>query len=254
MFQEFEASEMSISFYMTIRSRGDDRFVGVSIFPPRHFRHGFIFIRSDAGIERPEDLAGKRIGMNEYPMTATLWIRALLHHDYGVKATDVQWFQGGVDTPGFVSRFPIALPPEIRISTIPEDKSLVGMLLEGEMDAVIGPGRPQAFVAGDPRIRRLFPNYREAEKDYYRRTGFYPMDHMVVVRRDIYERYHWMPNTLLEAFEKAKEIGWARLMNDSVLTSPCPGFLLNSMSCGSSSTGTTPSNMDWRRTTPCWRR
>ena len=165
-FAEFEAAEMSIAFYGALVSRGDDRFVGIPVFPARHFRHGYIFVRSDAGIERPQDLLGRRVGVPEYPMTAAVWIRALLLHDYGVRASEMEWFQGGFETPGFASRFPLDLPPEVHITTIPGDKSLVGMLLGGELDALVGPGRPQAFAVGDERICRLFPNYREMDKDF----------------------------------------------------------------------------------------
>lgn len=204
VFNEFDACELSLGYLIAIVSRGDDRFVAVPAFPHRGFRHGSIVVRSDAGIGKPEDLRGKRIGVPEYPMTAALWIRALLSH-YGVKPAEIEWFQGGFDKPGFASRFPLDLPSEIHVTTIPQDQSLVGMLLAGELEAVIGPTRPRAFP--HPKMRLLFPNYHEQDREYYRRTGLFPIDHTVVVKREIYEQDRWIANSLLVAFDKAREVG-----------------------------------------------
>ena len=223
-FEEFDAAEMSISFYMALVSRGDKRFVGVPVFPIRHFRHGYIFVRNDAGINVPKDLIGKRIGMPEYPMTAALWIRAILHHEYGVTAPECEWFQGGFETPGFASRFPLEMPSEIHVTTIPDNKSLVGMLMDGEIDAIIGPGVPSPVKRGDPRVRRLLPNYRELERDYYQRTGFFPMDHTVVIRREIYEKNRWLPMNILKAFQQANDLGWNRFVGHGYMLSSLPWF------------------------------
>ncbi len=221
-FEEFDASEMSIGFYTAVLSRGDRRFVGIPAFLIGHFRHGYIFVRTDGGIEKPSDLAGRRVGLPEDSMTAGLWVRALLQHEYGVKPQDVHWHQGGWESPGFASRFPLDIPPEFRITTIPEDKTLVGQFLDGELDALVGPGVPTPFKRGDKRIKRLLPNYRELERDYYRRTGLFPKDHMVVIRREVYEKNRWMAVNLYRAFNQAKEIGWNQFVAHSSLVSPLP--------------------------------
>ena len=205
---EFEAGEMSTSFLIMMNGLGDKRLVGLPLFTARDFFHSRIFINTQAGIKSPQDLKGKRIGLPDYPMTAAIWIRGLLHHEYGVTAQDVQWFQGGFEraTP-HIQRIPLDLPPDISLTTV-EDKALVGMLLDGELDAVASPGRPRAFVEGNPKIARLFPDYREVEKDYYRRTRLFPVVHIVVLRRDVYEANRWIANSLMAAFEKARDVGW----------------------------------------------
>lgn len=210
VFNEFDACEMSLAYFVAIVSRGDDRFVGIPAFPHRDFRHGSIVVRAGAGVDKPEDLRGKRIGVPEYPMTAALWIRALLSH-YGVKPTEIEWFQGGFDTPGFASRFPLDLPAEIHVTTIPQDQSLVAMLLAGDLEALIGPVKPKLFP--HPKMRQLFPNYHQRDVEYYRRTGLFPIDHCLVVKREIYEQHRWIPNSLLVAFDKAREMGWRDFVN-----------------------------------------
>lgn len=221
-YAEFEAAEMSTSSYMAMITRGDDRLIGVPIFPSRTFRHRCIFINTDAGIDRPEDLAGRRMGFPEYQMTAAVWMRAILHHDYGVKPTDVEWVEGGFERPGFSERMALDLPPGIRNSVIPQDKSLVGMLIAGEIDALGSGHVPAALLDGHPKLRRLFTNYAEVEMAYYRRTKFFPIMHMVAIRREIYERHRWIPNALLDAFNRAKALTWRQIQQSGWLPLSLP--------------------------------
>lgn len=221
-YAEFEASEMSTSSYMALLTRGDDRFVGVPIFPSRSFRHGYIVVNADSGIDRPEDLRGKRMGFPEYQMTAALWIRAVLQHDHGIGPSEVEWLEGGFERPGYSERLAVDLPPEIRCSVIPGQKSLVGMLIDGEIDALGAGNLPRALLEGRPKVRRLFPNYQQVEADYYQRTGFFPIMHLVVVRRDVYERHRWVPNALLAAFEQAKAQSWQALQENGWLPASLP--------------------------------
>ncbi len=209
---EFEASEMSTSSFMAMITRGDDRLVGIPIFPSRVFRHRMIFVNRNAHIERPQDLAGKRVGVPEYQMSAAVWQRAFLRHDYDVHPSQIEWYQGGLDHHGYRERMAIDLPPEIRIQIIPDDKTLYGMLAAGELDALIGSSQPKQFRPDHLTICRLFPNYREVEKDYFRRTGLLPMMHMVAIRRDVYEKHRWVVKSLMDAFEAAKAVGWERLV------------------------------------------
>ncbi|MFQ5914214.1 MAG: ABC transporter substrate-binding protein [Nitrospinota bacterium] len=203
--QEFDASEMSLGAHVTFIGRGDSPFVGVPVFPSRVFRHSGIFIRTESGVRRPEDLRGRRIGVPEYAMTACVWMRAILHHDYGVPPQEVIWCTGGQETPGRKERVPLHLPPSIRIRPIPETETLNRALCEGGIDALFCAHPPSAFLAADPRVGRLFPDYRPVEEDYFRRTGIFPIMHTLVIRRDVYDKNPWLAQSLLQAFRRAKE-------------------------------------------------
>lgn len=208
---EFEASEMSLSTFIMLIARGDTRFVGIPVFVSRNFRHSQVYVHEDAGIEDPADLAGRDVGIFEYQMTAALWIRAFLQHDHGVAPSDLRWWEGGLIEPGYAERLPVELPPGIDVSRIPADRTLEGMLAAGDLDALVTVQPPRGFGGGGLPVRRLFPDHREVELDYYRRTGLFPIMHLVVLRRDVYEAHRWLPVTLLQAFTAAKDAGAARL-------------------------------------------
>jgi 4,5-dihydroxyphthalate decarboxylase len=219
---EFEASEMSLSTYMMLRGRGDDRFVAIPVFPSRSFRHGFVFVNSKSGIEQPADLKGRRVGIAEYQMTAALWIRAFLEHDYGVTPRDVQWLTGGEHKPGYRERMSHQLPDGVKMDVIPEDKYLTGMLDDGEIDALVTAEMPLPFLKRSPNVRRLFEDHRAVESEYYDRTGFFPIMHVVVIRRDVYERNPWLAAALLSAFCRSKAIGSERLRDLGALRVSLP--------------------------------
>jgi 4,5-dihydroxyphthalate decarboxylase len=208
---EFDAAEMSSSTYMNLLARGDQRYTAIPVFPSRCFRHSYVFVHRDSGIEKPIDLKGKKAGIAEYQMTAGVFQRAFLQHDYGVMPQDIKWFQGGRVTPGYVERNAIPNPPGVSIQMIPEHKSLNGMLAAGELDALFSPDRPPSLLDGSGRVRRLFPNWVEIEQDYYRRTGFFPIMHLVVMRRDVYEKNRWIAVSLLDAFIQAQRMSWQRM-------------------------------------------
>ena len=210
--EEFGAAEMSLSTFVALAGRGDRRFVAIPVFPSRNFRHSYLFVNAKAGIEKPRDLRGKRIGIPEYQMTAGLWIRAFLQHDYGVHPREMEWFTGGLAEAGYTERAHLTLPPDIRLSVIPEHRHLEEMLDKGEIDALIAPVRPKSLVRREGKVRRMFPDSRNVEKDYYQRTGIFPIMHTIVVRRDIYEANRWIAANLFEAFERAKRQGRARLL------------------------------------------
>jgi 4,5-dihydroxyphthalate decarboxylase len=198
-FQEFDASEMSLSNYTTLVGKGDAPFVAIPVYPSRVFRHGYFFINTTKGIGGPGDLKGKRGGVPEYSMTAAVYMRGLLQHEYGVKPSDVEWVQGRPDRLGH------KLPGDVRLSQAAPGVELGDMLERGEIDFLMTANNPLAFRRGSPNVRRLFPNYAEAEKDYYRRTKIYPIMHTVVIRRDLYEREPWAALNLYKAFCEAKE-------------------------------------------------
>jgi len=215
-YAEFESSDMSVSTMTMLVSRGVDTFVGVPVFPSRHFRHRQVYVNTGAGIERPEDLAGKRVGVPEYQMTAALWIRAFLQHDYGVAPPDVRWFYGGLNTADYAERLRHDAPPGVSLEPIPPDRTLSELLDAGELDAVTASQPPRAFREGSPNVARLFPDYRPVEREYYERTGFYPIMHMVAVRRDVYEANRWVPVSLLEGMAESRRHAYEQMHDPDV--------------------------------------
>lgn len=204
-YQEFDVSEMSLSSYLIAKDRDLLDYTAIPVFPSRFFRHSCVFVNTNANIERPEDLKGKRVGVPEYQMTASLWIRGFLEHDYGVKAKDMSWYSGGLEETGREEKIKLNLPDDISIQAIKPDQTLNSMLESGEIDALMSARTPSGFVKGSPNIKRLFPNYVETEKDYYRRTGFFPIMHVIVVRNEILRKYPWVATNLMTAFEQSKQ-------------------------------------------------
>jgi 4,5-dihydroxyphthalate decarboxylase len=205
-YREFDASEMSLSNYTTLVAAGDAPFIAVPAFPSRVFRHGYFFVNTDKGIQGPKDLVGKRGGVPEYSMTAAVYARGMLEHEYGVKPSDIEWVQGRAD------RLGRKLPSNIRLTQAPAGTELGDMLERGEIDFLFTANNPLSFRRGSPKVKRLFPNYAELEKDYYRRTKIYPIMHTVVIRRDIYERDPWVALSLYKALCRAKEYAYHHLL------------------------------------------
>src|SRR5579884_2020457 len=224
-YQDFDASELSMSAYIVLVSRGDCPFLAIPAFLSRTFRHGCIFVNAAAGIHDPRDLRGRRVGVPEYHMTAALWIRGLLEHEYGVRAADIEWFQGGVEEPGRQERIPLRLPPSIRVHPIGPDQTLDALLVAGEIDALIVARMPPSFVRGDPRVRRLFPDYKAVEREYFRKTGFFPIMHCVVIRRALYEAHPWVAPTLLKALEASKRRALEQAYDSNALRYTLPWLL-----------------------------
>ncbi|MFB5193005.1 ABC transporter substrate-binding protein [Alicyclobacillus fastidiosus] len=204
--QEFDVAELSLSSYLVGRDRGYPHVTAIPVFMSRSFRHSGIFVNTRAGIEKPEDLRGKRIGLPEYQLTACLWIRGILQDEYGVSPSSIQWFTGGEETPGRLEKVTLQLPPEIRIQPIGETQTLNEMLESGDIDALIAPRAPSCFLQGSPNVARLFPNYEEDEKAYFRKTGIFPIMHVIAIRDDVLEANPWVAMNLYVAFEKAKQV------------------------------------------------
>ncbi|MPY99424.1 MAG: ABC transporter substrate-binding protein [Actinophytocola sp.] len=208
---EFPAAEMSASSYLAMISREDDRFVGIPVFPSRHFRHAQVYVNRAAGIFGPEDLRGRKVGILEYQMTAALWVRAFLQHDYGVHPRDVSWLTGGLREPDFHERMPLELPGDVSLERIPAEATLEGMLCDGDIDALVSAFPPASLERPDPPVARLFSDYRQVERDYFIRTGVFPVMHLVVLRRDVYEANRSLARVLYDAFCAAKGSGMRRL-------------------------------------------
>ncbi|MFD3488358.1 ABC transporter substrate-binding protein [Streptomyces sp. NPDC058665] len=214
---EFEAAEMSLSSYVLSLRAAPSPFVALPVFTSRMFRHGSLYCHTDADIHTPEDLRGKRIGTPEYQLTACVWMRGILGDRHGVPFDSVSYLTGGQETPGRIEKAGVDLPGSLRVSRIPEDKTLARMLAQGEIDALCTPRVPSPFVAGDPRVRRVFPDVVAAEKEYYAATGIFPIMHVVVVRRDVYDRHRWVAQSLYKALLAAKDAAYENLYDTSAL-------------------------------------
>jgi 4,5-dihydroxyphthalate decarboxylase len=202
--EEFDASELSLSAYILGLARREARFVAIPVFPLRAFRHSYFWVSARSGIERPEDLKGKRVALPEYHMTAMLYIRGMLRHDYGVRADDIRWLRTRTE------RVTLNLPPQLHLEDLGPDRSLARMLERGEIDGVAGTRMPRG-IKGMGEIRPLFPNPREAELDYYRRTHIFPIMHVIAIRREVYEGNRWVADSLFKAFQEAKARAYHRM-------------------------------------------
>jgi len=220
-YEEFDASELSMGAFLTAAARGRRPFVAIPVFPSRTFRHRCIFINSASGIQRVEDLRGKRMGVPEYSMTAAVWLRGLFQHEYGVAPSEIHWIQAGEEEPGRKDRVDFEMPAGIRLES-KADRTLNQMIESGEIDAMMSPRMPTCFLKGSPNVRRLFPNYREVEMAYYEKTGLFPIMHVIVIRRAIYDAEPWVAQTLYKAFCQAKEICMRKLYDTNVLRVSLP--------------------------------
>ena len=224
--QEFHASEMSLASYVILKARDQCPFVAIPVMLSKIFRHDCIYVRPDAGINEPADLRGKRIGLPQYSSTAGVFIKGLMQHEYGVSPQEMTWFMGGQDTPAPAPLVPLDLPADIHLEFIPEDKTLEGMLADGELDALFATYIPNLFLSGSPTIARLFPNFKEVEQDYYRRTGIFPIMHTVVIREDVHREHPWVAASLYDAFSQAKELAVGGLYDTDALALTLP-FLID---------------------------
>ena len=214
---EFEVAEMSLSSYVVSLREDPSPFVALPVYTSRMFRHSSLYCHADAGIATPEDLRGKVVGTPEYQLTACVWMRGVLGDRHGVPFDSVEYQTGGQETAGRIEKAALRLPDSVRISRIPEDATLSAMLATGEIDALCTPRVPSPFAAGDPRVRRVFPDVVAAEKEYYGATGIFPIMHVVVVRRDVYERHPWVAQSLYKALLTARDQAYASLYDTSAL-------------------------------------
>lgn len=205
---EFDAGEMSLATHIVKVSRGEDDFVAIPAFPSRTFRHSAIYVNERSGIADPGDLVGRRVGVPEYQMTAALWVRGLLEHEYGVRPGDMSWVTGGLRDPGRRPLVDVDVPG-VSVRHEPE-RSLDELLRTGEIDAVVAPQAPPSFAAGDG-VRRLFPDYRRVEAEYFAKTRLFPIMHTVVLRRDFHREHPWVAASLFRAFDAARTAAIGRL-------------------------------------------
>ena len=226
--REFEVAELSLSSYVLSLRPGDPAgspFVALPVFTSRMFRHGSLYCNAGAGISSPEDLRGKVVGTPEYQLTACVWMRGILGDRHGVPFDSVRYLTGGQETAGRIEKAGVDLPPSVRIGRIPEGRTLSAMLVTGEIDALCTPRVPSPFVAGDARVRRVFPDVVASEKEYYAATGIFPIMHVVVVRRDVYDRHPWVAQSLYKALLAAKDEAYANLYDTSALRFVLPWLI-----------------------------
>jgi 4,5-dihydroxyphthalate decarboxylase len=213
---EFDVAEIGFSPYLIALSRGICPYVAIPAFLSRMFRHSVVYIRTDRGIEGPADLRGKRIGVPEYQMSAVLWFRGHLQDEYGIAAKDINWVQAGLENPGRRDKFPLNLPDNFPLVSR-NDATLTGLLADGELDAVMSARRPPCFIDGHPKVRRLFPDYRAAEREYYRNSGLFPIMHAVGVKRELLDKHRWLAASLYKAFLQAKRLADAEFAETTAL-------------------------------------
>lgn len=213
--QAFDVCELSFGSYVVSVDRGDPGYVAIPAYLSRAFRHTSMLVRTDHGIDAPADLRGKRIGIAEYQLSANIWARGILEEDYGVKPSAVTWVRGGMEQPGRPEKIKLTLPDDIRMESAPEDRSLNDLLAAGEIDGFLGPRTLSCFDQGHPHVGRLFRDSVETASEYYRRTGVFPIMHLLGVRRQLAEQHPWLPNTLLKAFAQSKAVAIEHLMDTS---------------------------------------
>lgn len=221
---EWHVAELGMGGYVARLSRGEQPYVALPVFTSRVFRHSCIYVRRDAGIHTPADLNGKRIGMPEWGMAAAVWARGMLTDEHGLDPRSIRWVQGGLYQPGRVDRSApdpaLGLRYESRA-----DRSLSELLAEGEIDALFSARVPELMNRPDPPIRRLFDNLQATETDYWRRTGVFPVMHMVGVRRDVYEQHRWVAQELYRAFLASKDRSLERARDTAGAYFPVPLLL-----------------------------
>jgi 4,5-dihydroxyphthalate decarboxylase len=201
-FREWDVSEMSFGKVVSLMSQERPDIVAIPVFVSRVFRHSAIYLRDGSGIKKAKDLEGRRVGIPEWAQTAGIYVRGMLAHEYGVDLARIQWYQAGVREPGRVEKVELKLPAGVKIQPQPE-KTLVGMLAAGELDAVMS--------ARELPAPRLFPDYRAAETEYWKKTRIFPIMHVVVIKRDVYERDRWIAMNLYKAFDEARRRSMARV-------------------------------------------
>lgn len=213
--RQFDVSEFSLSYLVFLRSRGAFPYFGIPVFLSRFFRHSCVYINTQAGVHSPEDLAGKMIGVPWYPMTAAVWMRSFLQHDYGLAPEKTHWVYAE-------DVFPWTPPPILDLTRLAPGQSLDQMLESGEIAALLTARQPVPFENGSERVARLFPNYRAVEEEYFRRTRLFPIMHTVIVRQEILAKHPWVAASLFRAFDQAKQLCYRDLHEGDALKFALP--------------------------------
>jgi 4,5-dihydroxyphthalate decarboxylase len=222
-FADFDVSEMSVSSYMMSVAAGDDRWVGIPVFTTRRMFQFRVRVRKDRGIEKPPDLKGKKMGVPEYQQTAALWTRGLLQHEYGVHPRDMEFWMERNDDHSQGSIVGFKPPKDVKVNYIPTSTNMGEMLLEGKLDGCLlylaGTNnvvdRSSADIENHPDFKTLFPNPHAEGVRYYQKTGIYPINHGMVIKRSLAEKYPWALASIYNAFEQARVLAEKERMEAS---------------------------------------
>jgi 4,5-dihydroxyphthalate decarboxylase len=217
-FHEFDVSELSLSTYVISRRTSDPPFIAVPVFPSRAFRHSGVYVRREGGVERPEDLRGRRVGVAEYQLTANVWIRGILGEHHGLPAADVTYVTGGLEDPRRIEKIELQLPDSIRVETAPSRTTLAQLLARGEIDAIYSPRAPGGAT-------RLFEDFPAVERAYFEQTRIFPIMHVLAIRTDVYDANRWIARSLLKAFTAARDEAIAALFETAALKVSLPWTL-----------------------------
>ena len=223
VYKEFDVAEISFAKYSALIAQGNTDFFALPIFPSRVFRHSSLYVRDGGSVKTITDLKGRKVGIPEWAQTAAVYSRGFLQDQYGIELSSIHWVQAGVNQPGRVEKVDLKLPKGVEITRI-ADKSLNEMLLSGEIDAALVARAPDAFVKGNPKIRRLFDDFMDVETDYYKKTGIFPIMHAVAVRRDVLDKNPWVARNLFTAFEEARRRSIERVQDATISLFPIPWY------------------------------
>lgn len=213
---EFDAAEFSFGAYIAGVEQADSPFCAIPVFPSRAFRHSAFYVNAHSDVERPDELSGRSIGTPEWSMTASLWMRGLLGEHYGLDIQSVHWRTGGLEEAGRQEKSQVVPPSRFRVDPIDASSTLTEQLLEGGIDALITARPPALFLNGDPRIRRVFPDYRSEERAFFQKTGVIPLMHVVVLKKALVAEHPWVANNLRRAFEVARAHATPALRDSAV--------------------------------------
>ena len=219
---EFDVAEMSLAAFTVAKSRGENRIIAIPVFTSREFRHSAIYINTNSGIDKPADLRGRRVGVPEYMLTAVCWARGILQSEYDVSPKDILWLTGGQEQAGRQERIELKKPEGVSIEPVADGRNLSEMLDCGDLDACITPLTPSVYAKRSPRVRRLFPNFRDVEREYYRKTGIFPIMHTVAIKTSLYEKHPWVAQSLYKAFLYSRNEAISRLHDTNALRITLP--------------------------------
>lgn len=223
--QEFDIAELSLGSHAALIARGNSPFVAIPVPVSRVFRHSCIYVRNGAGIHAPADLKGKRVGTTQYGATAVVMMKGMLQDEYRLAPRDMHWIVGGLTKPAEKPLIPLNLPDDISLEFAGSGKSLEDMFAASELDALISIYIPRLFLSGWPGIARLFPDFKAQEQDYFRRTGIFPIMHIIAMRKAVFEAHPGIATSLYGAFVDAREMAIEALYDTDALVSTLPWLI-----------------------------
>jgi 4,5-dihydroxyphthalate decarboxylase len=219
--EEFDLAEMSLATFVRLIAKGDDRFVGLPVALSRMFRHSCIYVRAGCGIHSPQDLKARRVGAAQLDSTGAVFIKGMLAHEYGIEPADVEWFVGGIEKPAHIPA-PESGHGDVRILTA---ESVVSAFIAGKIDAIVSNHIPSLFLDKQSGLVRLFPDFKMVEKDYYARTGIFPIMHVLVMRRDLHRQQPDLAGRIYSAFFAAKALAIEPLYDTDALRLTLPWLI-----------------------------